>query len=102
MLRGQTHIFALFMTGLCLSFGTEAQTRTYTTTQISSGAFNHESPSINNTGDVVWSQSVGGFWQVFILYHGASAPAALAGQAPDHNNTNPTIDDAGDVMYLKD
>ncbi|MBZ5505685.1 MAG: hypothetical protein LAO78_09365 [Acidobacteriia bacterium] len=78
------------------------QTRTYNRTQISTGAFNHESPSINNRGDVVWSQQVGGFWQVQILRAGTTIPSALPGQAVDHNNTNPTIDDAGDAMYLKD
>ena len=82
-----------------LAFG---QTRSYTKTQISSGAFNHESPSINNRGDVVWSQQVGGFWQVYLLPSGSTVPIALLGQLPDHNNQYPVIDDAGNVMYLKD
>ena len=74
----------------------------YQTTQITSGAYNHESPSINNHGDVVWSQQAGGFWQVYILHSGSTVPIALPGQAPDHNNQYPDIDDAGDVVYLKD
>lgn len=78
------------------------QTSSYSKTQISSGAFDHEWPSVNNRGDVVWSQRVGGFWQVYLLLSGSTTPIGLPGQLPDHNNQYPAIDDAGDVMYLKD
>lgn len=90
---------------ICCAVGgvaTLGQGRTYTKSQITTGAFNHESPSLNNRGDVVWSQQVSGFWQVYVLPSGSSAPVRLGGQASDHNNEHPTIDDAGRVLYLKD
>lgn len=51
MLNSRFLTLLLFSVGF-FSFGGNvlAQKRTYTKTQISSGAFNHESPSINNPG----------------------------------------------------
>jgi len=83
----------------CLSANLFGQSRAYLKTQISAGAFNHESPSINNAGDVVWSQQVGGFWQVYILRAGSTTPVPVPGQAPDHNNTN-NLDGVVDIRDL--
>ena len=87
----------------------------YIVTPVTSGPTNHEWPAINNNGDIVWSELVGGFghtcqgadavncfWQVQIQRSGDASPFPLAGQQPGHNNKFPVIDDAGDVMYLKD
>ncbi len=74
----------------------------YTITQITSGSPDHVSPAINNKGGIVWSQMLNGFSQVYILPKGQSSPSLLPGQQGNHNNQFPVIDDAGDVVYLKD
>jgi hypothetical protein len=71
-------------------------------TQITSDAFDHKWPSINNNGDIVWSQQVGGFWQAYLLQRGSSTASPVAGQEANHNNQFHVIEDAGDVMYMKD
>src|SRR5438132_1293651 len=80
----------------------EGQTNAYTVTPVTSGALDHKWPSINGSGDIVWSQQVGGFWQVYLLAHGSSTAVAVSGQQSNHNNEFPDVDDAGNVMYLKD
>lgn len=84
-----------------VSGSANAQSR-YTITQITSGAPDHISPAINNNGDIVWTQVVNGFSQVYILAKGQSSPSLLPGQQANHNNEFPVIDDAGNVAYLKD
>ncbi len=81
---------------------------TYTITQITSDSTNHESPSINDKGQIVWSQqltSVSGtsYWRVYEKDIRSITPAFLV-PVPDsnHNFQFPVIDDAGDIVYLKD
>lgn len=59
MLKGQTscYILLLFVVLLSVCCNALAQPRACTKIRISSGYFNHESPSINNPGDVVCRQS---------------------------------------------
>jgi hypothetical protein len=73
-----------------------AQSTQYTITQITSGSENHKWPALDSFANIVWSQQVNGLWQVY--KNGAPIPV------PDssHNFSYPVIDDAGDVIYLKD
>ncbi len=79
-----------------------AQSQYTVVTQITSGSPEHVSPAINNNGDIVWTQIVNGFSQVYILAKGQSSPSLLPGQQASHNNQFPVIDDARNVVYLKD
>lgn len=96
--------FVLALSGLTLavSHRTVAQTSQYTVTQVTSGAFDHMWPAINNKGDIVWSQQVNGLWQVFKQpgVGGNSAPIAVPD--PAHNFQYPDISDSGNILYLKD
>ncbi len=81
---------------------------TYTVTQITNDSTNHESPSINDKGQIVWSQQipVGSalLWQVqerdIRSANRSAAPVAVPDQ--NHNFQFPVIDNAGDIVYLKD
>jgi hypothetical protein len=75
---------------------------TYQITQVTSGSFDHKWPSINNNGDIVWSQQVGGLWQVYILKSGSTTPSPISVPNTSHNREYPDIDDSGDVVYLED
>jgi hypothetical protein len=71
-----------------------------TITQITTDAFDHRWPSINNNGDVVYSAQVAGLWEVFKLPSGSSAPVQLTSGA--NNKMFPALADNGDVVYFKD
>jgi hypothetical protein len=81
-----------------------AATKVYATTQITSGLQDHRWPSINNAGNIVWSQQVTGScasslcWQVFE----ASGSGINQVTFDSYNHSYPVIDDAGDIVYLKD
>jgi hypothetical protein len=54
----------LLLLGFCPTELLIAQSQ-YTITQVTSDPSDHQWPSINDNGDIVWSQQVNGFWQVF-------------------------------------
>ncbi len=80
----------------------------YRIVQITFDGVDHRWPSINNNGDVVWSQQVAGKWQVFRKNAPASSSAGGAqlqpapADAPNHNYKYPAISDGGDIVYLRD
>src|SRR5258708_37089732 len=75
-----------------------AQTSQYTITQVTSGAFDHMWPAINNKGDIVWSQQVNGLWQVFIQPGAGGGPSPIVGPDPAHNFQFPDISDSGRIV----
>ena len=99
------------LTILCLT-QVFAQTRTYQpsqaitcpvslgTTQCLQGDFDHKWPSLNNKGDIVWNQQVGGYWQVFLLSAGSTTAVAVTSGAQNHEK--PVIADNGDIVYFVD
>jgi uncharacterized repeat protein (TIGR01451 family) len=56
-------------------------------------------PSTNTLGAVVWSQQVSSHWQVFLFSKGVTTQITTD---TAHNFEYPTIDDAGNITYLKD
>jgi hypothetical protein len=72
---------------------------------ITTGAANHESPSLNDSGAFVWSQQVAGAcsggqcWQVFERLPNGQ-PKQITSDA--HNHTHPAVDNNGNILYLKD
>jgi uncharacterized protein YjdB len=86
----------------------------YTITQITNDPTNHESPSINDRGQIVWSRQVpvgsALLWQVYerdIRINGS--PVLVTAPGPNNPNFDqnhdfqyPVIDNAGDIVYLKD
>ncbi len=87
----------LHLAGAGIAF---AQSGSYTKTQVTTGAFDHKWPSINNRGDITWSQQVGGLWQVFIRASGTSNPVQITNSSQNHER--PVIADNGDIVYFKD
>lgn len=77
-------------------------TANYLVTKVTSGSFDHKWPSINNNGDIVWSQQVNGLWQVYLLKNGATSPTPLPVPNMSYNREYPDIDDNGGVVYLED
>src|SRR5260370_25165028 len=80
----------------------------YTSAQVTSDSINHESPSINDKGQIVWSElvPVGSalLWQVYETEIRNTNRNAVPISVPDpnHNFQFPAIDNAGDIVYLKD
>ncbi|MGH9396528.1 MAG: dockerin type I domain-containing protein [Terriglobia bacterium] len=88
---------------------------TYTCTQITNDPTNHESPSINDKGQIVWSQltPVGSslLWQVYerdmwpdnsVGRNASPTPQRVPVPDPNHNFQYPVIDNTSDIVYLKD
>ena len=82
--------------------GMFAQAPNYQITQVTTGDFDHKWPSINNKGDIVWSQQVGGLWQAYLLKKGQTMPTPISVPNTNHNFEYPDIDDSGNVVYLED
>jgi len=84
-------------------YATDASAATsYSKSQVTSGAFDHKWPSINNNGNMVWSQKdAAGFWQVFMQASPTSgAPVQVTTSSQNHER--PVIGDNGDIVYFKD
>jgi hypothetical protein len=98
-------LFAWVTVALLLSNAqvTRAQA-SYNIRQITTGTLDHKWPSINNKGDIVWSQQMAGMWQVIECPTGCPTGTGTPISVPDnsHNFRYPDISDAGDIVYLKD
>ncbi|MEK6745307.1 MAG: hypothetical protein AABZ15_16965, partial [Nitrospirota bacterium] len=68
--------------------------------QLTSGATYHQSPSINNLGDVVWAQYDQTRSQIYVLYAGSTTPEALttSGDGYDGHFT-PVINDNREIVW---
>ena len=98
MTRFNVCLYSLIWLCVSVCFGPSrvvAQPNAYTITQFTPNtqAFDHKWPSMNNVGDKVWCQQVGGFWQVF------KNGAQLTTDAHDHKY--PVISNAPDVVYVE-
>lgn len=58
-------------------------------------------PSINNKGDMVWSQLDGGYWQVWSIKDPFFSVATEV-TTGNQNHERPVIDDNGDIVYFQD
>src|ERR1019366_7714230 len=71
------------------------------TTSAADLTLDHRWPSINNRGDIVWSQKVNGNWQVFKRSGPATSTSIganiLPPDGPNHNYKYPAISDIGDI-----
>lgn len=80
----------------------------YRIVQITTDPVDHRWPSINNRGDIVWSQKLNGNgnWQVFKKPAPATSQSngvnIFAPDGPNHNYKYPAISDTGDIIYLRD
>jgi hypothetical protein len=109
-----TPLLAMLAVASILSVCANAQ-GTYTVTQVTKDAANHEWPSINDNGEMVWAEERAGScscsagwsgyscgkgmcWQVFKYSKGSKTQVT----SDTHNHVFPQIDNAGDIMYLKD
>ncbi len=69
--------------------------------QLTSGSVYHDMPSINNQGDIVYTQSdpaQPGPAQVYKLAAGAATPVAVTNDSIDHQY--PAINDAGEIVWV--
>lgn len=71
-----------------------ADTRDYKIKQLTFDNTNHESISVNSYGEVVWTQKVNGYWQVFSLDNGQ-----LTFDEWDH--ISPDINSQGEIVYIR-
>ncbi|MGO9270375.1 MAG: choice-of-anchor D domain-containing protein [Terriglobia bacterium] len=77
----------------------------YVIRQLTSLSFNHSWPSINDKGDIVWSEVGGnGLWQVYKCVSPCLMDSEKPIQVPNskHDFQYPVVDNAGDVVYLED
>lgn len=72
----------------------------YEITQVTSTAGDHKWPAINTHGDMVWSQQVNGFWQVF--RYNSFLPLLEQITFEDQNHERPAISDDGTIAWFED
>jgi uncharacterized repeat protein (TIGR01451 family) len=70
-----------------------------TSAPVTTGQTDHKWPSMNNHGDIVWSQMVNDHWQVFRKLS-TGAPEQIT--SDNHNHERPVISDDGTIAWFQD
>lgn len=82
-------------------FRSAAEVNQYSRTQVTTDPVDHKWPSMNNLGDMVWSQRVGGFWQVF-KQEASTNNAPVQVTSGQLNHERPVISDDGTIVWFQD
>ncbi len=76
----------------------------YARGQVTTGIDDHKWPSTNTVGDLIWSQQLNGFWQVFMqgphCVGGTNGICQITQDA--HNHERPAISDNGTIAWFQD
>lgn len=82
-------------------FATSSLFSQYTITQVTTDSVHSKWPALNKNGDIVWSQQVGSFWQIF--KKGPTTNNAVVQITIDaRNHERPVISDNGTIVWFQD